>query len=153
MTEKQNPLARLGAAMRPKAVAIAGSSLAVVISVLLFAMPGGLPDTGGDRAEPQEALALSGKDLYSALSADMPAVAEQSRVSEPPERGSRTNRVVLPETSWEDLSDDQRISLGSWLNSLGGDWEIRVGTLADDGSRVRAARPTITSAVWNQQLK
>lgn len=140
-------LRALPAALRqPQAMAKAGIGAALVAMLVFAAIPRG-PEAQTARQ------ALSGRALFAALLEQQPGTARSSRVREGQDRGSGTNLIVLSESSWEQLSIDQRNSLGSWLDELGGRWEIRVGRATEDGTRVLDAAPVITHVLWNQQLK
>jgi hypothetical protein len=130
----------------PKVVASAAIGAALLATIVLAAIPRG-SDVQTRR------MALSGKDLFAALQEQQPGTARSSRVKEGDERGSGTNLIVLTEDAWEKLSVDQRNSLGSWLNDLGGRWQIRIGRGNEDNTRVLDAQPVITSELWNRQLK
>lgn len=97
--------------------------------------------------------ALSGKDLFIALTEEYPCVQRGSHVAEGDTRGGRPNLVVLPDRVWQDMPVEQRNSIGSWLNTAGGKWEIRTGKMSVDGLRVLEAEPVVSSREWNQQLK
>ncbi len=130
-----------------RAATASGIGAAVVLTMMIAGVPGGSPERQVARQ------ALVGKELYASLAEQHPGVARASRVDETAERGSRLNLVVLPDGVWTDLSTAQRNSIGSWLNSLGGRWEIRVGKDSTDHARVLEAEAVITSQQWNQQLK
>ncbi len=141
---------RLLAAWLPahrRAATIGGIGAALAVTLLLAGIPGGSPERQVQRQ------ALSGKELFAALGQQHAGIQRASRVEEGAERGARTNLVVLTETVWQDLAQDQRNSIGSWLNTMGGSWEIRVGKASSDGARVLDAEAVITSRQWNQQLK
>lgn len=130
----------------PRTMALAGTGAAVVFTLVLMAVPQGAETVVKKQA-------LSGKELFASLAAQFPGTQQASQVDEGERRGSSTNRVVLTETTWETLSIDQRNSLGSWLNQLGGFWEIRVGRGSGDGKRVQDHAPVVTSLEWNRQLR
>jgi len=124
----------------------AGALGAVGLSLVLLAV------ASSPEQQPQRA-ALSGKALFETVLAQHPSVRNDSRVRRSKDRGSSTNRVVLPAAVWELLDIDQRNSLGTWLNSIGGRWEIRTGRLSADRNRVGRSEAVITSRQWNQQVK
>lgn len=130
----------------PRTMAIAGTGAAVVFTLVLMAVPQGAESVARKQA-------LSGKELFESLVAQFPGTQKASQVDEAERRGSSTNRIVLSETTWETLSVEQRNSLGSWLNQLGGFWEIRVGQGSRDGKRVQDHAPIVTSLEWNRQLR
>lgn len=130
----------------PRTMAIAGTGAAVVFTIVLMAVPQGAETVVKKQA-------LSGKELFASLAAQCPGTQQASQIDEGERRGSSTNRVVLSETTWETLSVEQRNSLGSWLNQLGGFWEIRVGRGSGDGKRVQDHAPVVTSLEWNRQLR
>lgn len=139
-------LAALRGWSRGRKAAAGGAALAVLLALAMVALP-------GSPAQQVRELEVSGQELYEAILERHPDLRAGNRIAQDPERGTGTNRVVLPDAVWDGLSVDQRNSLGTWLNALGGAWEIRVGALADDGRRVRDAGAVITSEAWNQQLK
>ena len=126
----------------PRTMAFVGSGAAVVFTLVLMAVPGGAERT-------VRKAALSGRELYAALAEQHAGIAHSSRVDESAARDSSTNRVVLSET----LTIEQRNSIGTWLNQLGGFWEIRVGRASRDDQRVLESEPVITSKEWNRQLR
>lgn len=130
----------------PRTMAFVGSGAAIVFTLVLMAVPGGAERT-------VRKAALSGRELFSALAAQHKGIATASQVDEGATRDSSTNRVVLSETAWETLTIEQRNSIGSWLNQLGGFWEIRVGRASRDDQRVLDSEPVITSKEWNRQLR
>ena len=139
--------ARLAASLRGRNGAIAGGVGAAVLGAVVFmAIPRG-PEAQVER------LAVSGQALYAELLQQHPGVARSSRVDEGEARGSGTNLIVVPKTAWDALSVAQRNSLGTWLNAVGGRWEIRVGEGSKDGERVIDAQPVVTSREWNQHLR
>lgn len=139
---------RRWAAGHQKAVVRGGAAAALGLMLLFAAIPGATP------AERQvERLALMGQDLFTALCAEYPGVQRGSRIEVEQDRGTRTNLVVLPAVAWEQLAVEQRNSIGTWLNDLGGRWEIRVGAASADRERVLEAEAVITSRQWNDQLK
>ena len=130
-----------------RAATLGGIGATVMVVMVLAAIPG----TPSERQTWR--LSLSGRELFAQLTEEHPGVARGSQVDETEGRGSRTNLIVVPDPVWQQLSVDQRNSLGSWLNQLGGRWEIRVGRASDDGERVLDAAAAMTSRQWNQQLK
>ena len=139
--------ARLAATLRGRNAAVAGGVGAAVLAAVVFmAIPRG-PEAQVERA------AVSGKALYDDLLQAHPGVARSSRIDEGEARGSGTNLIVLPKKAWDALSVAQRNSLGTWLNAVGGRWEIRVGEGSEDGQRVLDAEAVVTSQEWNQHLR
>jgi hypothetical protein len=124
---------------------LVGAGVVVAAGIALVA--------SGITSSPEERIAATGEDLFEDLMAQHPDLREGCRITQGQERGSTTNRLVLPDEVWDALAQDQRNSLGTWLNQLGGAWEVRVGPLGADGKRVRDSRPLITSRDWNRQLK
>jgi hypothetical protein len=107
----------------------------------------------GITTSPEQRIAATGEDLFEEIMAQHPDLREGCRIAQGDQRGTATNRMVLPDEVWDRLAVDQRNSLGTWLDTIGGSWEIRVGPPAPDGKRVRDSRPLITSRDWNRQLK
>jgi len=127
----------------------------IAASVALVLMVTGVPSLpGGGSPERQvECLTLSGKDLFLSLCEHNMGTQRSSRVAEAADRGSGTNMVVLPTDVWQTLSQDQRNSIGSWLNAQGGRWEVRVGASSPDKVKIVDPEAVMTSREWNQQLK
>ncbi len=130
-----------------RAATASGVGAALAAMLLLMGVPGRSPERQVQRQ------ALSGQELFTALCDQNAGIQRGSRVEAGDDRSARTNLVVLPEQEWRTLAQEQRNSLGSWLNTLGGRWEIRVGKASADGLRVLEAEAVITSRQWNQQLK
>lgn len=130
----------------PRNMTIAGTGAAVAFTLVLMAVPRGADSVARKQA-------LSGRELFASLASQFHGTQKASQVDEAERRGSSTNRIVLSETTWETLSVEQRNSLGSWLNQLGGFWEIRVGQGSRDGKRVQDHAPIMTSLEWNRQLR
>lgn len=102
---------------------------------------------------PPEQTAAAGQQLFETLLGEHLSIRQESRIMPTNERGSSTNRMVLPDVVWDDMSTEERNSLGLWLNSIGGSWEIRTGPLADDSNRLNGSEAVITSRQWNQQTR
>jgi len=131
-----------------RATTISGIAASVALLLMVTGIPG-----GGSPERQVERLTLSGKDLFLSLCDRHMGTQRQSRVAEAADRGSSTNVVVVPTDAWQTLSQDQRNSIGSWLNAQGGRWEIRVGASSPDNVKVLDPEPVVTSREWNQQMK
>ena len=132
---------------RKRTLAISGSSLAMVLLLALVALPEATPE------EQQTQLALSGGDLYESLMKRRPELRDDSRIEPSATQAATGNRLVLPQDIWQLLDIEQRISLGTWLETIGGRWEIRIGTMTADGTAIENSEPVMDSQAWNRQLK
>lgn len=124
---------------------LAGGTAAVVALVALLMV--------GVTTSPEQRSAATGADLFDEIMAQYPDLRASSQIAAGADRGAAANELMLPTEVWEQLPVEQRNSLGSWLNELGGDWVIRVGAVAEDGKRIRGAQAVITSREWNRQLR
>ena len=102
---------------------------------------------------PPQQTAVAGQRLFETILGEHQSIRHDSRIKPAENRGSSMNRLVFPDAVWESMTTEQRNSLGMWLNSIGGRWEIRAGSLANDGNRVSQSKAVITSRLWNQQTK
>src|SRR5262245_22606348 len=135
----------------PRATAITGVGAAVALLLMVTGVPS-FP-SGGSADRQVERLTLSGKDLFLSLCERNMGTQRGSRVAEAADRGSGTNVVLLPTDVWQTLSQEQRNSIGSWLNAQGGRWEVRVGASSPDKVKILDHEAVMTSREWNQQLK
>lgn len=131
-----------------KTMSAAAVGLVLLLALVLVGLPGSAPN--GDKGR---TLVATGKDLFDAIMEQNPSLRMSSRIAAATEHGSATNLLVLPDAVWNELDVDRRNSLGAWLNTLGRKWNIQVGTLSEDGSRVLDPRSVITSQEWNRQVK
>lgn len=102
---------------------------------------------------PPEQSAAAGQRLFETILGQHLSVRQESRIQPATNRGASTNRMVLPDVVWEEMTTEERNSLGLWLNAIGGRWEIRTGPLADDNNRLTGSTAVITSRQWNQQTR
>ena len=132
-----------------KPVAIGSAAVAALLIILLV----------GRTSDPAEALSPTnhqisvGKTLYEEIIARHPKLAGESRFDYSRGRAGGVNRIVLPESEWQELTQAQHISLALYLDSLGKVWEIRVGPVTEDGQRFANTHAVITSERWHKKTK
>ena len=143
----RNWLCRNGQKLTQRQIQVSiGVTSAVCLSLVLLAI------AKSPTPRPQK-LARAGQQLFEEVLGEHPSVRNESRVRPASNRGTATNRIVLPNHVWDSLTDEQRTSLAVWLNIIGGSWDIRVGDLTDDANRVTNTKAIISSRSWSRQTQ
>ena len=132
-----------------KPVAIGGVAVVALLIVLLA----GRTDDPSEVLSPTPAQAAVGKVLYEEIIARHPKLGSEQRFDYARGGVGGVNRMVLPKSEWEELSQAQWVSLAQYLDSLSKGWEIRVGPVSEDGQRIVDTRAVITSERWHQKTK
>ncbi len=95
-----------------------------------------------------------GENLYHGIGVLYPDLVQSDfHTATDDQEGVGPNVLQLPRSKWDDLDQNQQISLAQYLDSMGREWEIQVGQLSPDGTKLLSGRSVITSAEWHQTLK
>ena len=63
------------------------------------------------------------------------------------------NVMQLPRVEWDSFDQTEQISLAQYLDSMDRQWEIQVGEVSPDGTKILSGKSVITSAQWHQTLR
>jgi hypothetical protein len=128
-------------------------SVAVALGIAAFMGGIGWGD-GFTNPVVEEPRVADGESLYQGIMTVYPdLVLQDFHVATNDPDGAEPNVMQLPRVEWDSIDRDQQISLAQYLNSMGGEWQIQVGEVSSDGTKILSGQSVITSTEWRQTLK
>ena len=138
--------------MSPKRLIIICSSAAV--AGLIAFMAGVGQGDGFSNPTVEEPRVAEGENLYHGIGILYPGLPHNDfHTAADDQEGAAPNVMQMPQSAWDDLDQAQQISLAQYLDSMGREWQIRVGKISPDGTKILSGHSVITSAEWHQTLK